>query len=62
VIATARYLFQAAFASQLSANEVTRLMGLVLRRDFLPLGDCRRRPDAGQPVGPVGGHARGESR
>jgi len=38
VIATARYLFQAAFASQLSANEVTRLMGLVLRRDFLPLG------------------------
>jgi flagellar biosynthetic protein FlhB len=38
VIATARYLFQAAFTSQLSANEVTRLMGLVLRRDFLPLG------------------------
>jgi flagellar biosynthetic protein FlhB len=38
VIATGRYLFQAAFTTQLSANEVTRLMGLVLRRDFLPLG------------------------
>jgi flagellar biosynthetic protein FlhB len=38
VISTTRYLFRAAFTSELTSAEIMRLLKLIVQRDFLPLG------------------------